>query len=39
MEQWSAQHSAFIDETFFKNGDPVKMNEYFASISILLITE
>jgi hypothetical protein len=32
MEQWSAQHGAFIDETFFKNGETLllKRSEHFS---------
>jgi hypothetical protein len=40
MQQWSAQHLAFIVEMFFRNGDSVvKRGEYFAIISILLVRE
>jgi hypothetical protein len=40
MEQWSAQQRAFIVETFLKMVTLLlKRSEYFASISILLVTE
>jgi hypothetical protein len=40
MEQWIMQHCAFIVETFFKMvALLLKCNEYFTSISVLLVTE
>jgi hypothetical protein len=40
MEQWSAQHGAFIVESFLKMVTLLlKCVEYFASISILLAME
>jgi hypothetical protein len=38
MEQWSAQHRACIVEIFLKMLTLLKCSEYFASISILLVT-
>jgi hypothetical protein len=40
-EQWSTQHCVFIVETFFLKMATLLLNrsEYFASISIVLVTE